>query len=182
MAAAGGSSSGAAERTLEQFTNGIKIEPDEDDDYQLGAVAEPGRHAVRVPGRSSGAAEHGPQTRAMPPAAAAKWQVQFPSGWWDLPPETSAEIEQQHQRGQATAEYLQCRSKNRDEWQRYRIDFESMEQTNTVSGRVREAQCIRTVANVADTAISSMEPGGVWRPAHSTNRGRNKIPASNDTA
>ena len=97
MAAAGGSSSGAAERTLEQFTSGIKIEPDEDDDYQLGAVVEPRRYAVAAPGRSSGATEHGTQTRARPPAAAAKWQVQFPKGWWDLPPETSAEIEQQHQ-------------------------------------------------------------------------------------
>ena len=144
MAAAGGSSSGAAERTLEKFTSGIKIEPDEDDDYQLGAVVEPGRYAVAVPGRRSGATEHGTQPRARPPAAAAKWQVQFPKGWWDLPPETSAEIEQQHQRGQATAEYMQCRSKKRDEWQRYSINFESMEQTNTVSGRVRKARRVLT--------------------------------------
>ena len=168
MAAAGGSSSGAAERTLEQSTSGIKIEPDEDGDYQLGAVAEPGRYAVAVPGRSSGATEHGTQTRAMPPAAAAKWQVQFPKGWWDLPPETSAELEQQHQRGQATAEYMQCRSKKRDESQRYRIDFESMEQTNTVSGRVRKARRLLT---------SSMEPAESVR----YRRGRNKIADPNDT-
>ncbi len=98
-------------------------------------------------------------------AAADKWQVKYPSGWWDLPPEASAEIHQQYLRGEATAGYMQCRSKKRDEWQPYRIDFNRMEQTNIVSGRTRMARCIPTVADVADKATSSMEPTnyGVWQ-------------------
>ncbi len=128
-------------------------------------TTEPATEHSHAPQASATAAEHGSERWETAPAAADKWQVKFPSGWWDLPPEASAEIHQQYLRGEATAAYMQCRSKKRDEWQPYRIDFNRMEQTNTVSGRTRMARCIPTVADVADKATSSMEPAnyGVWQ-------------------
>ena len=128
-------------------------------------TTEPATEHSHAPQASATAVEHGSERWETAPAAADKWQVKFPSGWWDLPPEASAEIHRQYLRGEATAAYMQCRSKKRDEWQPYRIDFNRMEQTNIVSGRTRMARCIPTVADVADKATSSMEPTnyGVWQ-------------------
>ena len=144
---------GSSHRTTEQWLQPVP---------PTTATATEHSHA---PQASATAAEHGSERWLTVPAAADKWQVKFPSGWWDLPPEASAEIHQQYLRGEATAAYMQCRSKKRDEWQPYRIDFIRMEQTNTVSGRTRMARCIPTVADVADKATSSMEPAnyGVWQ-------------------
>ena len=72
----------------------------------------------------------------------AKWQVQFPSGWQDLPPEASRAIEASFATGEDVATYEQCRSKKQDWWDTYQIDFASMEQTNIRSGRQRNARRI----------------------------------------
>ena len=78
---------------------------------------------------------------ATAPDAGGKWQVLFPQGWWDLPADESYKVHEQLHRGQTTAEYNLCRNKKLDEWHLYRIDFTTMKQTNTVSGRIREVRC-----------------------------------------
>ena len=110
------------------------------------------------------ATEHSPEHATV---AAGTWQVKFPKGWWNLPQEASVEIDTQYIRGEAQAEYMQCRSKKKNEWQLYRIDFNRMEQTNTTSGRVRPVRWVRAAAaQCIDTAhtTSSAEPAreGVW--------------------
>ena len=46
-----------------------------------------------------------------PRPKSANWQVQFPSGWHDLPPQASSAIEAARLRGENVAIYEQCRSK-----------------------------------------------------------------------
>ena len=75
-------------------------------------------------------------------ATSAKWQVQFPSGWQDLPPEVFCKIEAARLRGENVAIYEQCRSKKKDWWDKYQINFSSMQQTNLHSGRMRKARRI----------------------------------------
>ena len=82
----------------------------------------------------------------IPVATSVTWQVKFPKGWQDLPPDASSEIESAHQRGANVADYKQCRSKKRNEWVAYQLDFRTMRQTNVESERVREAR--RIVDNV----------------------------------
>ena len=71
-----------------------------------------------------------------------KWQVQFPSGWQDLPLEATYKIEAARLGGENVACYKQCRSQKRDLWQPYQLDFGTMQQTNISSGRVRRARRI----------------------------------------
>ena len=52
----------------------------------------------------------------------ANWQVQFPPGWHDLPPEASCAIEAGRRRGENVATYEQCRSKKQGRWDTYQMD------------------------------------------------------------
>jgi hypothetical protein len=78
----------------------------------------------------------------IPVATSAKWQVQFPSGWQDLPSEVSCKIEAARLRGENVAVYEQCRSNHKDWWDTYQIDFGNMQQRNLRSGRLRGARRI----------------------------------------
>ncbi len=47
-------------------------------------TTEPATEHSHAPQASATAAEHGSERWETAPAAADKWQVKFPSGWWDL--------------------------------------------------------------------------------------------------
>ena len=80
------------------------------------------------------------------------WQVRHGEMWWDVPAEASRAIQWQQKEGRATAIYQY-------EWGRtrpnnvpvngvpstssvYVIDFDTMKQRNTVSGRIRSVRCL----------------------------------------
>ena len=110
-------------------------------------------------------------TTAQPSGAVrimAKWQVKFPSGWQDLPPEASCKTEAARNDGKHVVEYEQCRSKKQDWWDPYRIVFSTMQQTNLRSGTVRETRRLVTSAGAPELAklpTLLFEParGGVWK-------------------
>ena len=81
----------------------------------------------------------------------AKWQVQFPSGWQDIPPEISCKIEAARLGGEHVAVFEQCRSKKTNWWDTYQIDFGTMIQINLRSGRMRRAQRIVVVDDEEST-------------------------------
>ena len=87
-----------------------------------------------------------------PRAKSANWQVQFPSGWHDLPPEASSEIEAARLRGENVAIYEQCRSKKQDWWDTYQMDFANMQQTNLRSGTRRIAR------RIVDAGVEESSP------------------------
>jgi len=99
---------------------------------QGGNATEPAEHHVTA---ASSASESAPQQTY-------KWQVQFPSGWQDLPSDASADIEREFSSGSAEAQYQQCRSKKENIWNTYQITFKRMQQQNLQSGRLREARRI----------------------------------------
>ena len=78
----------------------------------------------------------------IPVATSVTWQVKFPKGWQDLPPDASSEIEAARLRGENVAIYEQCRSKKQNWWDAYQMDFANMQQTNLRSGTRRIARRI----------------------------------------
>ena len=87
-----------------------------------------------------------------PRPKSANWQVQFPSGWHDLPPQASSEIEAARLRGENVAIYEQCRSKKQDWWDTYQMDFANMQQTNLRSGTRRIAR------RIVDAGVEESSP------------------------
>ena len=94
------------------------------------------------------------------------WQVQFPKQWNEYDPEINTDIEQQYQNGTRVAHFQQCRSKKRDWWDDYTIEFDRMEQRNTRSNYVRKVRRIeRSVCGAWSTAPlprQADELTGVW--------------------
>ena len=87
-----------------------------------------------------------------PRPKSANWQVQFPSGWHDLPPQASSAIEAARLRGENVAIYEQCRSKKQDWWDTYQMDFANMQQTNLRSGTRRIAR------RIVDAGVEESSP------------------------
>ena len=88
------------------------------------------------------------------------WQVKFKS-WQNLPQEASAMVEAAHKEGRTDSGiYQQRRSKTR--WDDYCIDFNTMQQTNMVSGRKRDARRQILTSDWRPTEVTT-ELGGVWR-------------------
>ena len=94
------------------------------------------------------------------------WQVQFPKQWIEYDPEINTDIERQYQNGERVDHFQQCRSKKRDWWDDYTIEFDRMEQRNTRSNRVRKVRRIeRSVCGAWSTAPlprQADELTGVW--------------------
>ena len=116
------------------------------------------------------------------PTEIAKWQVEYPSGWTDLPSQASRAIEAALHDRKAVAEYTQCRSRKQGNWDLYRIDFSTMRQENLRSGRIRAARRVMepaphtTKRTLADDTELPRE--GVWKEPQVAKRGANKIPRS----
>ena len=88
------------------------------------------------------------------------WQVKFKS-WQDLPQEASAMAEAAHKAGRTDSGiYQQRRSKT--QWDDYCIDFNTMQQTNMVSGRKRDARRQILTSDWRPTEVTT-ELTGVWR-------------------
>ena len=112
-----------------------------------------------------------------PRPKSANWQVQFPSGWHDLPPQASSAIEAARLRGENVAIYEQCRSKKQDWWDTYQMDFANMQQTNLRSGTRRIER------RIVDAGVEESSPAmpaelnaygslrGVWQEPDETLRG-----------
>ena len=92
-----------------------------------------------------------------PRAKSANWQVQFPSGWHDLPPQASSEIEAARLRGENVAIYEQCRSKKQNWWGTYQMDLANMQQANVRSGTRRMARRIVDAGFEASSAAMPKE-------------------------
>ena len=92
-----------------------------------------------------------------PRAKSANWQVQFPSGWHDLPPQASFAIEAARLRGENVAIYEQCRSKKQNWWDTYQMDLANMQQTNVRSGTRRMARRIVDAGFEASSAAMPKE-------------------------
>ena len=94
------------------------------------------------------------------------WQMQFPKQWFEYDPEINTDIERQCQNGERVAHFQQCRSKKRDWWYDYTIEFDHMEQRNTRSNRVRKVRRIeRSVCGAWSTAPLPRQADdltGVW--------------------
>ena len=82
--------------------------------------------------------------------------MQFPSGWHDLPPQASSEIEAARLRGENVAMYEQCRSKKQDWWDTCQMDFANMQQTNLRSGTRRIAR--RIARRIVDAGVEESSP------------------------
>ena len=89
---------------------------------------------------------------ALDGSTTANWQVQFPSGWHDLPPQASSEIEAARLRGENVAIYEQCRSKKQDWWDTYQMGLANMQQTNLRSGTRRIAR------RIVDAGVEESSP------------------------
>jgi len=105
----------------------------------------------------------------------AKWQVEFPSGWTDLPSEASRDIEAALHDGKAEAEYTQCRSQKQGRWDLYRIVFSTMQQENIRSGRIRAARRVMEPAPHIRADESEVPRAGVWEEPQVEKKGANKI-------
>ena len=97
------------------------------------------------------------EKRALDGSTTANWQVQFPSGWHDLPPQASSEIEAARLRGENVAIYEQCRSKKQNWWDTYQMDLANMQQTNVRSGTRRMARRIVDAGFEASSAAMPKE-------------------------
>ena len=90
-------------------------------------------------------------------------QVEFPKGWYTLPPEVSQHIEIQYASGSRECSYAECKSKKQNLFRHYIIDVKTMYQRNVASVRLRKVRRIQKPLVVQQSAPSSIEPEGVWR-------------------